>query len=1752
MESTDDIYATLLGLGLDDSLCTQVLAMGPKNVEEASDWALGLLEDGGAEQIASASGSQRLQLPSIPSEERHDYPTEDKYWSLQPTSPGPTDKIVESRYKENRQDYKDVVTRKIANDARACRLQEREERRRILLDIESDRLTRRQRGPYPKATTAQQECAKGDAPSTGSPNPNALAYKQRVIEDREERSRVKAQLEEDRLKRKDRRQQSGLNPQEQLQPSSEATVPPVMDGPSFNIHTDCAIQLRMPSGSIIKQTFLSSAHLGHLFEFVMSFSTTSNVDAEFRHPGSFSICQSFPRRVFESDKAETMTFLEAGLSPRSMLNVMRVSGSIIAPQSTRLAEQPFDRTDISIGIYPPRSEQQDEYMVERDDDDDGDDDDGEYIPVHNLDESSDEESAVDDVDMEIDVPVGDHMELIETNTSHIDQSGGHPRNSHFLNQYTQVPPQAINSPKTLRRSPQSLSSLSMDIVTAMLYNPSIPLTLFSSVGKLGGDVLEGLIKRLIAEKRLNHLTLQRLRPCHISFLILDSYGLATDSLLESINQCICGSIEQLSLRHCFLITDAGALCLENLRYLRKVDFSFCRLTDKFTRLFVSLPTLTHVNLSGTKITPVGLLNVVRSLGSTLESLNISKCDGLKISSLFLLLQGLTQLKSLHISGTPFKTPLLVPDLGSFSKLKLLDAAGTCLTDDDISKVVCKFSGLSEIDISGCLNVTIEGMRILVTTLDGLSNIKLPHKDLPYDLIMPMLCDLPLSSLDLSGCSGVSDVGLENISKLASHLQILSLSSTKLTDKAVHWISNLVNLKDLSLDHTAISDAGTAITDAALLHGLSNLQHLVNLSVDGTAVTEAGNTLMGKQSLSDAAGTVSGSAKHARPVQKAVMDTTTSAARTAIGTTTTTTSSTNTTTTTDPTIKTTMTPTTSTEATNRTTTAAPLTSAAAVPVAFARSQPSKEHPVTAGHGQHSPASSHKAVTTTETVATEAVNKTVDNTLAISAEGTACSAFDKSRSVVLLQEYELGRFSDISVTCLGQTFRLHRIVLMQSPFFRALLLSNLSSSIISLRTDTDPRITTAGLETALRDLYSVHPSSQRKLLLNESTAIPVLSAACFLELQDLADYCVRQIAKVMSHISRIGLLASQLDNLDPANDLSPASYGPQHQYITLLGRYHSLLNSFCTATLCRFVGMHSMDEDDLPLQITAESESVSPRIYDQTRISFSDSNSGISVVAAAAEPTSANTTLLPSIAATSFPETISDPTQESVQTTLDIALASPLVEFLATLPMSWIKRLMESDWLCVRCEFDRYQITTQIIQMKTNCRESRSSSERDANALRSSISNNSQLNSGDSSFQAPCIKSSTKTYLEKNGTDSVSSETFAPMSAVANVTGMLSSLFEGFMTNKKRKIDSSEAIDQSNSQVGIHTNDDMSIGHNAGSESVHKDDESQIPISSETVNIYNRKIIPLRASRRRSDKHCASKARLDSILIEQESQIAAHILEKSIIYTYMTFPQLEVIKGDGVVPSSIVLESHWLQAELSNPVVGIRSRIHSTNSSHSNSHLGSSAPLPTALRPSKPAEKTLPKFRFGVRFDNVREQLAAHRHLMTGTDTDSDEPPLTIYSQSVICAGTQYRLVLCYEPGNGLELSNRSDDNLNSTSSSIRSQSAVPSALGGNMASSSVNDSIHSSAPGFKALLQRSRTSAGAISTSQQSISYRVYAFDHLKPVQFNDMHVFEPVTQCDFSGSGHARSLNIDHWDEHTLEQMSENHDSIWLIAVVEF
>jgi hypothetical protein len=91
----------------------------------------------------------------------------------------------------------------------------------------------------------------------------------------------------------------------------------------------------------------------------------------------------------------------------------------------------------------------------------------------------------------------------------------------------------------------------------------------------------------------------------------------------------------------------------------------------------------------------------------------------------------------------------------------------------------------------------------------------------------------------------------------------------------------------------------------------------------------------------------------------------------------------------------------------------------------------------------------------------------------------------------------------------------------------------------------------------------------------------------------------------------------------------------------------------------------------------------------------------------------------------------------------------------------------------------------------------------------------------------------------------------------------------------------------------------------------------------------------------------------------------IFEKCPVYTYMTFPQLETVKNDGIVPSSTVLSSYWLQAELAtNPSIGI------------------------------------PKFRFACKF------LDVSTHFLEDGAPD-------MYSEPVSCAGIQYRILISRE-------------------------------------------------------------------------------------------------------------------------------------------
>ncbi|KAI8837589.1 hypothetical protein BC829DRAFT_404978 [Chytridium lagenaria] len=148
-----------------------------------------------------------------------------------------------------------------------------------------------------------------------------------------------------------------------------------------------------------------------------------------------------------------------------------------------------------------------------------------------------------------------------------------------------------------------------------------------------------------------------------------------------------------------------------------------------------------------------------------------------------------------------------------------------------------------------------------------------------------------------------------------------------------------------------------------------------------------------------------------------------------------------------------------------------------------------------------------------------------------------------------------FSDIKVVVLGKTFRLHKVVLLQSPFMARLMADNQDvSNSLTLDLCGDPRITKRVRRGCFWDLYDSSEGGRTSRIHSEDL-MNVLAASCFFELEDLATYCNNLIMTTMS-FDNVMEFAKSMDTLRPSSSLIRlTSYGPEHQY-------HSLLKSHCT--------------------------------------------------------------------------------------------------------------------------------------------------------------------------------------------------------------------------------------------------------------------------------------------------------------------------------------------------------------------------------------------------------------------------------------------------------------------------------------------------------------------------------------------------------------------------------------------------------------
>ena len=127
--------------------------------------------------------------------------------------------------------------------------------------------------------------------------------------------------------------------------------------------------------------------------------------------------------------------------------------------------------------------------------------------------------------------------------------------------------------------------------------------------------------------------------------------------------------------------------------------------------------------------------------------------------------------------------------------------------------------------------------------------------------------------------------------------------------------------------------------------------------------------------------------------------------------------------------------------------------------------------------------------------------------------------ESQRIGSLQAFSGGTFSDITITALKKSYKLHRIVLLNSPYFRRRLLdqyeqketsSNHGGVNIHLYLPLPPSklLTEECLDFTLRDLYDVGGKLRHQEMRTDNV-VGILVLSTFLEMSDLINYCINYI-------------------------------------------------------------------------------------------------------------------------------------------------------------------------------------------------------------------------------------------------------------------------------------------------------------------------------------------------------------------------------------------------------------------------------------------------------------------------------------------------------------------------------------------------------------------------------------------------------------------------------------------------------------------
>ncbi|TPX34230.1 hypothetical protein SmJEL517_g03084 [Synchytrium microbalum] len=702
------------------------------------------------------------------------------------------------------------------------------------------------------------------------------------------------------------------------------------------------------------------------------------------------------------------------------------------------------------------------------------------------------------------------------------------------------------------------------------------------------------------------------------------------------------------------------------------------------------------------------------------------------------------------------------------------------------------------------------------------------------------------------------------------------------------------------------------------------------------------------------------------------------------------------------------------------------------------------------------------------------------------------------VLVNQAWEQGRYSDLSIQMLGKIYNLHKIVLVQSPFFVRLL----SDDCTDLSFDYhDDRWTVAAMDIVLRDLYDLvtvdkhHRNATRISMIAPDNVLPVLSAACFIEWPDMIEYCTNLFLDSLS-LDTVILYARGLDVLKPPPPPDMMTPYRDHGYATQLHTVYKTLHASLLSYVCQL-----MNQSSIGAVLSSDD-------------ALNENEDG-------------------SINQTGLPETA--------------------IKIMTQLPLHWLRRILESDALCVLNEFVRYRMVVLSWRLRTGSPGPKVKVEEEEGGEQQ------QQEAGETA-DTEHVPPSRMTPPETPLVPSVSVDDLGPTDNVNHDTVPI----------QTEVMDIDEADDED--VVETRTSYNNQTGSSSAATTPTK--SKLEPISNKfgyltsligsVVDTMTRKptVNPAKLeppAERSTDMEKDIEAQQSALINDGDEDAAfLDLLQGGIIYTYMTFDQLQLVRRDCIVPEQELFQSLWLQTAL-------------TNQPGASSHQLPSIRLADSTLLGK---RKIPPFRFSVVFRNVIKSF----------QEGALEGHWNVSSDPVQCAGIQYRVVLSMvelappakaDKDDDVEVVIGSPTKLGRKSEERQATPVAAGATTNDMDVESLeregqqqegadhkeagqsNEEPVAAPRELRVMLQRKSTSANKRKNDLAPIDYRIYVFDktnfEVKRDWWRKFH--QAVTVCDKEGYGHTSRLSVGDWNgsSETLADVNvdeDNEDLVWCCIVV--